>query len=205
MTFDPKRRLVMASFKTVLGHNLPAGFPLAIVEEPSARGEVDEALARRLHSSKVAVYAEEAHATPVETPEQERARLAAEALRDAPADQPDALTATDDLVVWQENDRALNRRKGDKVTNADLRAIAAREGVVVEGDDNKADLTRKIMERRAQAAVVNGTNAETDGAGTQGDTAAQGSTAPATTGGADTGADGDAHGSAGEGQSDAGE
>jgi hypothetical protein len=55
--FDPTRRIVMAKFKTVLGHSLPAGTPLAIVEEPSARGEVDEAMARRLFAAKIAVYA----------------------------------------------------------------------------------------------------------------------------------------------------
>lgn len=201
MTFDPKRRLVMASFKTVLGHNLPAGTPLAIVEEPSARGEVDEAMARRLFASGVAGYEDEVHATPVETPDQERNRLALERLREG-GDDPDSLAATDDLVIWQADDEETGKKAGAKVTNDDLRVIAAREGAVVETDDNKADLTRKIMEVRAARAIQNGTNAETDGAGGQGDTLNSGSTGPGTAGSPETGANGDAHGSAGEGQSD---
>lgn len=200
MTFDPKRRLVMASFKTVLGHNLPAGTPLAIVDEPAAPGEVDEALARRLFASKLAGYDDEVYATPVETPEAERNRLALEALRDGGTD----ALATDDLLVWAADDAETGKKAGQKVTKDDLLVIAAREGVVVETDDNKPDLQRKILERRASLAQLNGVNAETDGAGGQGDTGAQGATGPGTATGADTGADGDAHGEAGEGQSDGG-
>lgn len=202
MTFDPKRRLVMATFKTVLGHNLPAGTTLTIVDEPKARGEVDEAMARRLHASKNAVYFEDATPTPVETPEQEKNRLAREALRDArdlPADDFQ-LVPTDDLVKWQADDTELGRKAGDPVTNGDLRVIAAREGAVVETDDNKADLQRKIMERRAALAVDNSTNTQNaDGAiaGLGGET---GATGAGTGEDVDSGAGGDAHGEAGEGE-----
>lgn len=214
MTFDSKRPLVMAHAKTVLGHALTVGYPLAIVDEPKGPGEVDEAMARRLHASGMAGYRDELHATPVETPEQERNRLALERLRDAEAaaapedlapGEPLDIVPTDDLTVWQADDEETGKKKGAKVTKDDLLAIAARESVVVETDDNKADLTRKIMERRAQMAVQNGTNAETDGAGGQGDTLNSGSTAPGTAAGADSASDGDAHGVAGEGASDAAE
>lgn len=203
MTFDPKRRIVMATFKTVLGHNLPAGTPLVIAEEPAQRGEVDLQLATRLFNSKNAVYAEDARPTPVETPEQERARLAAERLRDAgPGGEDEGqLVPTDDLVTWPADDAETGAKAGDRVTNEHLRAIATREGAVVESDDNKADLQQKIMLRRA---LGNSTYTQT-GQGTTGGVAAD----PASTGagsgrGADTGAGGDAHGAAGEGQSDEG-
>ena len=48
--FDPDRKLVMAKFKTVLGHSLPAGTPLLLAAEPAAAGEIDEAMARRLQN-----------------------------------------------------------------------------------------------------------------------------------------------------------
>lgn len=207
MSLDRNRRLVMATAKTVLGHALPVGHPITIVDEPAGPGEVDEAMATRLHASKLAGYQDELHATPVETPEQERNRLALEALRDARGNDghtdTNLFTPTDDLNTWPADDAETGAKAGDRVTNGHLRTIAAREGALVEGDDNKADLQRKIMERRAQLAVDNSTNAETEGAGGQGDTAAQGATGPASLGGADSGADGDAHGSAGEGPGDA--
>jgi hypothetical protein len=214
MTFDPKRPLVMATAKTVLGHALPIGQPLAIVDDPSKPGEVDEALARRLHASKLAGYRDELHATPVETPEQERNRLALERVRearsardsaratagdDAGEEVPLEVTPTDDLLVHPEG----RPKAGKKVTRDDLLDIAQLEGVVIETDDNKSELTRKIMESRAQRAQLNGLNAETDGAGGQGDTAPQRTTGLLGTGRADSGADGDAHGEAGEGPSDA--
>lgn len=209
MSLDRNRRLVMASAKTVLGHALPVGHPITIVDEPSAPGEVDDALAVRLHASKLAGYQDELHATPVETPEQERNRLALEALRDARGNDghtdTDLFVPTDDLNTWPADDAETGAKAGDRVTNGHLRTIAAREGAVVEGDDNKADLQRKIMERRAQLAVDNSTNAESDGAGGQGDTAAQGATTRPLGGSADSGATGDAHGEAGEGASDAAE
>jgi hypothetical protein len=196
MTFDPKRRLVMASFKTVLGHSLPASTPLVIVDEPSARGEVDEAMARRLYAGGLAVYAEDHRPTPVETPDEEKARLAAEALREAgPAG--DGLTPTDDLVVHPDD----HPKAGKKVTKDDLLEIAENEGVTVETDDNKPDLQRKIMEARA-ATALNGTNAGSDTTGGQGDTGTQGNGTAGADGGADNATDGDAHGLAGEGQSD---
>lgn len=197
MTLDLNRPLVMAAAKTVLGHALPVGHPITVTDEPSAPGEVDEAMATRLHASKIAGYRDELHATPVETPEQERNRLALEALRDSAG--TDELTPTSDLLVHP----AGTPKAGKKVTKDDLLDIAGREGVVIETDDNKPDLIRKITEHRASLAVQNGTNAETDGAGGQGDTGGQASTAPAGFGGADSGADGDAHGEAGEGPSDA--
>lgn len=85
-TFDPARPLVMAQFRTVLGHGLNAGTALTVTDEPSAAGEVDEALARRLWNGGLAMYADEARPTPVETPEQEQARLATEASRSAETD-----------------------------------------------------------------------------------------------------------------------
>ncbi len=189
MTLDPNRPLVMAAAKTVLGHALPVGHPLTVVDEPSAPGEVDQAMADRLHASKMAGYRDELHATPVETPEQERNRLALEALREGRAAGGE-VTPTDDLLVHPDG----HPKAGKKVTKDDLLDIADREGVVIETDDNKPDLIRKIMERRAGAAVVNGTNAETEGAGGQGDTAAQGATDRGTNGSADSDANGDAHG-----------
>jgi hypothetical protein len=202
MTYDPKRRLVMASFKTVLGHNLPAGTPLTVVEEPKARGEIDLAMATRLHGGRIAVYAEDARPTPVETPEQERNRLALEALRDAPADDPDAFVATDDLTVWQADDAETGKKAGDKVTNDDLRAIAEREGALIESDDNKPDLQRKIMERRAAVALGNVTNSDTQIGAGEAVGGSGGSTGAGTGGRADRGAPGDGHGTAGEGESD---
>ena len=197
MTFDPSRRLVMATFKTVLGHNLPAGTALAIVEEPSARGEVDEAMARRLFNGRNAVYAEDARPTPVETPEQEKARLAIEALRDA----RDGDVVMPDLLVWQADDAEAKKKAGAKVTKDDLILIAKREGVLVETDDNKPYLIRKITERRAAAASIP-TNSETDTAANQGLAGVSRASGPESDGDADAGADGDAHGSAGEGEAD---
>jgi hypothetical protein len=197
VSLDRNRRLVMATAKTVLGHALPIGHPLTIVDEPAAPGEVDEQLATRLQASKLAGYQDELHATPVETPEQERSRLALEALRDARGS--DTLTPTDDLLVHPEG----TPKAGRKVTKDDLLDIAAAEGVTIETDDNKPDLIRKITEKRAAAAVDNSLNAESAGAGSQGDTAAQGATGGQGAGGADSGPAGDAHGSAGEGPSDA--
>ncbi|MEJ7831340.1 MAG: hypothetical protein WKF79_00360 [Nocardioides sp.] len=203
MTFDPKRRLVMATFKTVLGHNLPAGTPLVIVgEEPAASGEVDEAMARRLHASGVATYVEDARPTPVETPEQERARLAHEALRDAPEGGDLDLLVSNDLQVWAADDSETGKKAGDRVTKADLLVIAEREGARVETDDNKPDLQRKIMLRRAEGFDANLTYADSVEGGIQRDGATGGSTAPGTHGEAYTAVGGDAHGSAGEGPAD---
>lgn len=206
MTFDPRRPIVMATFKTVLGHNLPVGTPLTIVEEPTASGEIDEAMARRLFASGNAVYREDARPTPVETPEAEKARLAAEALRDAVGTEGEGqLTPQEDLVTWQVDDAELKAKAGDRVTNDHLRAIAGRENVVVEGDDNKADLQRKIMEGRALRGAENSTYSGTAQGLTAGGTVLPGSTGAGTGQGADKGAVGDAHGPAGEGVSDGGE
>lgn len=190
MTFDPKRRLVMATFKTVLGHNLPAGTTLTIVDEPSARGEVDKAMAARLFNSKNAVYFEDARPTPVESPDQEKARLAAEALYDAGPDGEVSVPA--DLIVWQEDDAETGRKKGDKVTRPDLVAIASREGVTFETDDNKGELTRKIVEHRAATVNGNATNSETAETVDAGGDASSGATGAESDGGAETGADGGA-------------
>lgn len=204
MTFDPKRRLVMATAKTVLGHALPVGHPLTIVEEPSAAGEVDEAMAKRLQASKLAGYLDELHATPVETPEQERNRLALEAVRESrrpgvAEDEVVELTPTPDLLV----NPAGHPNAGKKVTKDDLIEIAGKEGVVIETDDNKPDLVRKIMEARALRATPNGTEASSEGASFVEGSDVSGATGRATGGRADSGAQGDAHGKAGEGPSDA--
>ena len=60
-----------------------------------------------------------------------------------------------DLVTWQEDDAKLEKKKGDHVTNEDLHAIAEREEIDVESDDNKDDLQRKIMAGRADKAESN--------------------------------------------------
>lgn len=138
--FDPARKLVMAKFKTVLGHSLPAGAELTIAAEPSARGEVDEALARRLHAGRIAVYAEDFRPTPVESKEAEAARLLAGG------------TASPDFTEGAIEGDQIEVQDDLRVSNKDLRAIAEREGVAVESDDNKADLQRKIMEARAARA-----------------------------------------------------
>lgn len=151
MTFDPARQLVMAKFKTVLGHDLPVGTRLAVVETPSAPGEVDEAMARRLWNGGLAVYIEDLRPTPVETVDQAQEREAVEALA-ATEEGEDLAAVPDDLTVWQHDDEALGRKRGDKVTNGDLRAIADREEVETESDDNKADLQRKIVAARAARA-----------------------------------------------------
>lgn len=195
MSLDQTRPLVMATFKTVLGHGLGVGAPLIIADEPSAPGEIDLALAVRLFAAGLAGYADEVRPTPVETPGQELGRLAASAVSDA-GDGP--VVGTDDLKVWQQDDIKLARKAGQPVNRADLLAIAAREGVSVEGDDNKADLISKIMAHRAQAHPVNQANAESDQATVQGLGTAEPSTAPDGDQDADAGALGDAHGPAGE-------
>lgn len=198
MNFDPQRRLVMATFKTVLGHSLPAGTPLAIVEEPTARGEVDEAMARRLWNGRNAIYAEDARPTPVETPDQHRTRMAVEALREA----GDGEVVVPDLIVWQADDERTGKKAGAPVTKADLLDIAEREGVVVETDDNKPDLIRKITVARA-AGVAIPTYSESGQGANAGLVTDTGATGAGTGGAADSDPTGDAHGSAGEGPGDA--
>lgn len=195
MSFDPARRLVMATFKTVHGYGLNSGSPLTITAEPSARGEVDEALAFRLWKSGVAVYADDHRPTPVEAPAQEKVRLAAEALRDAGSGE----LSIPDLTVWEADDTETGKKAGAKVTKEDLLAVAAREGVTVETDDNKADLIRKITEARAAPLGGNPTKSESEAAPIQGDDAATGATARDDGSGPATGGAGDAHGAAGEG------
>lgn len=138
--FDPARKLIMAKFKTVHGHGLGVGTPLAVVSSPTARAEVDEAMARRLWKSGAAVYADDFRPTPVETKEQEAARLiageAASPSSEESAIEGDQIEVQDDL----------------RVTNDKLRQIAADEGVELESDDNKADMQIKIMRARAARA-----------------------------------------------------
>lgn len=157
--FDPARKLVMAKFKTVLGHSLPAGTPLAIAAEPAARGEVDEAMARRLHAGGIAIYADDFRPTPVESAEQARTREAAEIVERAEAaddDSGEGLTLDEipaDLIAWQADDEGTGKKAGATVTKSDLLVIAERENVAVETDDNKADLQRKIVLNRAALAA----------------------------------------------------
>lgn len=138
--FDPTRKLTMARFKTVHGHNLNAGAALTIVAEPAGAGEVDEAMARRLHKSGIAVYADDFRPTPVETVEQEAARLIGG--ETASPDTAESAIEGDQIEV-QEDLRTTNDR---------LRQIAADEGVALESDDNKADMQFKIMQARAARA-----------------------------------------------------
>lgn len=138
--FDPARKLTMARFKTVNGHGLRAGTPLIIADEPSAPGEVEEAMARRLWNAGMAVYAEDFRPTPVESKEQEAARLVGGETASPDADESaiegDQIEVQDDL----------------RVSNSALRKIAEDEGVALESDDNKADMQFKIMQGRAARA-----------------------------------------------------
>lgn len=138
--FDPDRPLTMAKFKTVFGHHLPVGTALAIVKEPAAAGEIDLVMAERLFASGLAVYSDEYLPTPVETKEAEAARLMAKADADAAAATDGTPSASAAPSVVQDD---------LQTTNSELREIAAKEGVAVESDDNKAELQRKIMEARA--------------------------------------------------------
>lgn len=138
--FDPARKLTMARFKTVHGHGLQAGTALAIVEEPAAAGEVDEAMARRLWNAGIAVYAEDFRPTPVETKEQEAARLTA------------GETASPDSTESAIEGTQIEVQEDLRVSNSALRKIAEDEGVELESDDNKADMQFKIMRARAARA-----------------------------------------------------
>lgn len=160
--FDPALPLIMATFKTVDGFPVTAGTPLVIVETPAKSGEVTEMMAKRLWAKGTAVYADDFRPTPVETDDQARAREASEALAAAtpPASDGDAgltdatdILAPDDLVTWQADDDALGKKAGQPVTRADLIAIAERETVAIESDDNKPAIIRKIVEHRAAQAV----------------------------------------------------
>lgn len=73
--FDRTRPLVMARFAQLLEHEMSAGDPLTIVDEPSGKGEVTDDIALRLWLSRVAVYADQANPTPIETPQQEAERV----------------------------------------------------------------------------------------------------------------------------------
>jgi hypothetical protein len=141
--FDAATPLVMAKFKTVHGFNLQRGARLHIVKEPSVSGEVTEAMARRLFKSKIAVPADAFRPTPVETKEQEAARLTAGA---ALTPQPDESTIEGDEVEVQEDLRT---------TKDALRKIAEKEGVELASDDNKGDIQVKIMLHRASQAGEN--------------------------------------------------
>lgn len=134
--FNPKTPLMMATFKTVHGFGLGRGTSLKIVEEPARAGEVTEAMARRLFASSIAVPEDNFRPTPVETPEQEAARIAA-----ARADE-DGDGLPDDLDV----------------TVKALRQIAKDEEIEVLSGDDKATLQTKIIEGRA--AKVEGADAE---------------------------------------------
>jgi hypothetical protein len=153
---DYDRKLVMTKFKTVLGHNLTAGTPLVITDKPIEAGQIDRDMADRLFGGGLAVYAEDFHPTPVETAEQEAARLlrggtASPDLTEGEIDPPQ-IEVQADLVTWQEDNPTLGKTAGQKVTKDDLLAIAELEEDAVESDDNKADLQRKIMEARASRA-----------------------------------------------------
>lgn len=72
---DLSKPLVMARFATVLGHNLNSGRLLSITPEPETAGQVDPDTAGLLFRRGIAVYAEDAVPTPVETPRQEALRV----------------------------------------------------------------------------------------------------------------------------------
>jgi hypothetical protein len=77
MKFNPDKPTVIASPVTIFIHQMVAGDPLSIVETetPEVRGAVTVDLAERLWASGKSVYAEDFRPTPVETPEQEAARV----------------------------------------------------------------------------------------------------------------------------------
>lgn len=157
--FDPAVPLTMAKFKTVHGFNLNAGTKLVVTDTPTQRGEVTPAMARRLFNAGVAIPTDDFRPTPVESEDEAKAREAREALADALVETPGAdgstdvidedVVAPDDLLIWQEDDAETGKKAGQKVTNDDLRTIASREGAIVETDDNKPSLIRKIIENRA--------------------------------------------------------
>lgn len=93
---------------------------------------------------------------PAEDPEQDgRPDLVVSDVADAKGDGGVAIYTGDvpeDLIRWQVADKETGKKAGAAVTVADLRIIAAREGVTVEGDDNKASLQAKIAAARAAAA-----------------------------------------------------
>jgi hypothetical protein len=154
MSFDPTRRLVMAKFKTVLGHGVTVGTPLRIVDEPSEPGEVDKVLAERLWASGLATYAEDRRPTRVETEEEQKIREANEALnlRDfgvVPDGEPPVDAVPPDLLTWQTDDEELGRKAGDRVTMGDLRVIAGREEIAVAPGSNKPELIAQIIAARA--------------------------------------------------------
>lgn len=173
--FNPDTTLVMARRKSVNGHYLNAGRALVITKKPSAPGEVDQDTARLLFNKGIAIPADQVKPTPVETKEQEAARLRAEAAR-AEKVMPQTTAATSssdggpaddagegealvlepqaDLITWQADDAEAKAKKGDRVTNDHLRLIAGRESVLIETDDNKTDLQQKIMAARAERAAA---------------------------------------------------
>lgn len=161
--FDPTRQLIMGTFKTVSGFNIPQGTPLFIVETPAKTGEVTEDMARLLWNRKIAVYDDDYRPTPVETDEQARTREAVGALADAGAvvesedlggdDLTSELVAPADLVTWQDDDVDLGKKAGDRVTKEDLLTIAFREEVVLTDESTKPVIIRQIVEHRAAQAV----------------------------------------------------
>lgn len=155
--FDPKTPLVMAESKTADGQNLRRGDKLKISKDPAGPGEVSESTARLLYAKQAAIPAADFRPTPVETKQQEAARLLsdepdpvpeAEAPADTVTSDGDQFTPAPDLVTWQHDDEEAGRKAGDKVTNADLVLIAGRETVDLPGDATKADMQRLIMEAR---------------------------------------------------------
>lgn len=178
--FNPKTPLVMARRKSVNGHYLNAGRALVITKKPEAAGEVDQDTARLLFDKGIAIPADQVKPTPVETKEQEAARLQREKAREEkrlsqteaatsdsdgepsgqgetpPAGDPPMIEPQADLVAWQADDAEAKAKKGDRVTNDHLRLIAGREEVVIETDDNKTDLQQKIMAARAARAAEQG-------------------------------------------------
>lgn len=152
--FDPNRKLVMASFKTVHGHGLGAGAALTVVDVAHKPGHVEPAMARRLFNAGIAVYAEDFRPTPVMAKQQESEQetLALVAGQDDEAVKID--NPPEDLVIWPQDDDETGKKAGAKVTRDDLFVIAARECAEVESDDNKASLITKITLARAARAAA---------------------------------------------------
>lgn len=153
--FTPETKLVMAERKMVLGSYLNEGDPLTITDHPAEPGQVDPATARLLVNKGVAIDPAEARPTPVETVEQEAARLT---VPPAPVpqvpgdDDAQVITTQDDLNVWPEDNEERGVKAGDPVTNDDLRWIAEKEDVELRAGANKGEMQKAIQTQRAARA-----------------------------------------------------
>lgn len=166
--FNPDTPLLMARRKSVNGTYLNAGTKLVITDKPSAPGEVDEDTARLLFNKGIAVPLDDFRPTPVETKDQEAARLRRDQVAtdaempqtsastsDSDGEKRDSFEPQSDLVTWQADDDEAGKKAGDPVTNDDLVLLGGREGLTFSGD-RKADMQLAIMNARAARAEAEG-------------------------------------------------